>query len=405
MTRRSTTGNSRNGSGPSRIDGALVVGGGYAGLHAAAALQQSGAPVTVLDSRPHHSFVTRLASVAGGTAPLGDAFATFDELGYRALSGHVDMIDDREVILADGTRLQAEVMVVTAGAVPTLPDLPGIERTMPLRTAVDAARLRVEVDRSHSVVIVGAGATGIQLAGAISAAHPEVRVHVVDRDERVLASLGRPLGDHAEQLLAGRGVGFELGHEIDRVTDTGVQLDSGRTIDGLVVWAGGFEGRADSFGALPVDNGRLVIDENLRVDGLAHTFAAGDMAAHHDDAGEPFAMSAQIAVQAGRQAGENAARLLADEPLHRARLNHRGWVLDLGGNRGVAEIGPITLAAPVVDLLPPLLHLAIDLKTLWGIGGAEAIRRFRPGAHAADPEALTESQQLSSDPEAASASG
>lgn len=390
MTKRLAT-RSRNGSGPKTITGALVVGGGYAGLHAAAALRQSGAPVTVLDRHPHHSFVTRLAAVAGGTAPLGDAFAPFDELGYRAMTGAVEVIDDGSVTLTDGTTLQPDVLIVTAGAVPVQPDLPGIEHAMPLRTAVDAARLRAEIEQSSSVVVIGAGATGIQLAGAISVANPQLQLHVVDRDDRVLASLGPSLGEHAEQLLTQRGVDFALGQEIDRITDTGVQLDSGRTIDGLVVWAGGFEGRADSFGSLPVDDGRLVVDGNLRVDGLDRTFAAGDVAAHHDDGGEPLAMSAQIAVQAGSQAGENAARLLSGDPLHKVRLCHRGWILDLGGNRGVAEIGPIPLAAPVVDLLPPLLHLAIDLKTLWGIGGADAILRFRPGAHTADLEELLES--------------
>ena len=59
----------------------------------------------------------------------------------------------------------------------------------------------------------------------------------------------------------------------------------------------------------------------------------------------------QIAVQAGEVAGRNALRLLRGDTLDRARLSHRGWVLDLGGFRGLAEFGPVTLSAPFLDLV------------------------------------------------------
>jgi NADH dehydrogenase len=83
-------------------------------------------------------------------------------------------------------------------------------------------------------------------------------------------------------------------------------------------------------------------------------------------------MSAQIAVQAGEVAGRNAVALLTDGPLETVRLSHRGWVMDLGGWRGLAEFGPISLSAPFFDLLPPLLHWGIDVKHLIdtrGLGG------------------------------------
>lgn len=103
----------------------------------------------------------------------------------------------------------------------------------------------------------------------------------------------------------------------------------GEAIEGLPFWAAGFTARADDFG-FPVDgSGRIDVDQFLRVRGWDRTFAAGDVAAHRDGQGREMAMSAQIAVQAGDIAGRNALRLLRGDTLDRARLSHRGWVLDL----------------------------------------------------------------------------
>jgi NADH dehydrogenase FAD-containing subunit len=113
---------------------------------------------------------------------------------------------------------------------------------------------------------------------------------------------------------------------------------------------------------------------------MERTFAAGDVAAHRDGDGGELSMSAQIAVQAGRQAGANAARLVDGAPLEAVRLSHRGWVLDLGAGHGVAQLGPLSLGAAPFDRLAPLLHTAIDLKHLQEIGGLAAMLAFRPGA-------------------------
>ena len=148
----------------------------------------------------------------------------------------------------------------------------------------------------------------------------------------------------------------------------------GTLLEGLVVWAGGFSALAHRYALPTSDDGRIVVDEALRVAGTERTFAAGDIAAHLDDTGSPLPMSAQIAVQAGTAAGHNAVRAMRGEPVEAVTLRQVGWVLDLGGRRGLAQVGPIDLTAPVADLVPSLLHDAIDLKDLVEVGGIPALR-------------------------------
>ena len=99
------------------FDGVLIVGGGYAGLHAATALDRAGVPMSVVDADSVHGFITRLAGVAAGTVPEGDAFAPFRELGFSVAEQRVCRVDDGRVTFDDGTAIEASSVIVAAGSV------------------------------------------------------------------------------------------------------------------------------------------------------------------------------------------------------------------------------------------------------------------------------------------------
>ena len=354
------------------VDGVLVVGGGYAGVHAARSVIRAGRRAFIVDPTGRHDFVTRLAAVAGGTAPEEDASAALSNFSDDVIVGAMTSMADGAITLDDGRTVTADAVIVTAGAVPLEVPIPGLHHAFPLRTADDALTLRAEIDTASSVVIVGGGATGVQLAGAIGARHPNIAVTLIDGSDALLGGMSDAIAGDAARILRDRGVDVRLGADADEIGEHSVTV-GGSSIEGLPVWAAGFTARAGELGA-PVDEetGRIDVDEHLLVRGWKRTFAAGDVASHRDGRGDELAMSAQIAVQAGDVAGRNALRLLRGDQLDRARLSHRGWVLDLGGCRGLAEIGPITLSAPLLDLAPPLLHWAIDVKHLVetrGLGG------------------------------------
>ncbi len=361
---------------PERCDGVLVVGGGYAGLHAVRAVERLGVDAMVIDRTGDHDFVTRLAAVAGGSAPKGDARQPLGRFVRRVEVGSVVSVDDGAVELIDGRRIEADAVVITAGAESSRPPIEGIELAAGLRTSDDALALRAAIATTTSVVIIGGGATGVQLAGAVAHAHPDIVVHLVEVEAHLLTGLPTGLGRGAERILAGRGVELHLGHPVDRIGPNGVHV-AGESIEGLVVWAGGFAADAARLGVPTTADGRIAIDADLRISGMQRTFAAGDIAGHVDRHGDALPMSAQVAVQAGTLAGRNAARMVRHEPTEPATLQQLGWVLDLAGGRGLAQLGPFVLARPVVDLVPPLMHHAIDLKDLIEIGGLGALR-FAP---------------------------
>lgn len=352
--------------------GVLVVGGGYAGLHAAKAAAGRGVDVAVLDPTGRHDFVTRLAAVAGRTASRRDASQPLESFGHRVVTGCVARVTDGVVELDDGSTMSADAVVVCTGSDTSTPDIEGIEHARRLRTADDALALRDALEAADAVTIVGGGATGVQLAGAISASEIVATVRLIEVQDRLLSSMADASSEGAARILRERGVDVRTGTSVRSITASGAVVD-GEALDGLVVWAGGFTPRSECVDGALADDGRVIVDAFLRVDGMERTFAAGDVAAHVDADGTALAMSAQVAVQAGEAAGANAARLVAGDEPEPVTLSHRGWVLDLSGQRGVAEINGVTLAAPFADLVPPFLHDVIDLKTLFGMGGFSAL--------------------------------
>ncbi len=345
------------------LDGVLIVGGGYAGVHAARAVRHKGRRATIVDPTGRHDFVPRLAAVAGRTSPTSDASAPLEFFADDVIVGSMDSCIDGIVTLDDGTRLGADALVVTAGSRTVRPPIDGIEFARHLRTAADSLSLRSEIDDADAVVVIGGGPTGVQLAGAVAATSPDKKITVVEATTTLLAGMGASTGHDAGRILRERGVDVIVGESVDSIRHDGVSIGD-RIIDGLPVWAAGFEARADDFGFPTDEEGRIVVAPSLLVDGWSTTFAAGDIAAHRAGDGSILPMSAQIAVQAGEAAGRNAVRRLDGLPVSDASLTHRGWVLDLGGRRGLAEFGPVSLTAPVLDLLPPLLHWGIDTKHL-----------------------------------------
>ncbi|MFT5564556.1 MAG: NADH dehydrogenase [Myxococcota bacterium] len=364
----------------------LILGAGYAGVHAARTARRAGATVTVVDPTGQHDLAPRLAAVAAGRRPAGDAWAPLDALvdatlvRARAVAIDID-IDIPTVSLDDGRVLHAGAIVVTVGAGPKLPPVPGLDPTTAwsLRNAADALRLRTALPEADRLVVVGAGSTGVQLAAETASQHPHIDVHLVEAGDRVLGQFDAPLGRGAARVLRDRGVTVHLATSVDRADGDGVILSDGTRLDGVVVWATGVA--ADGHALLPdapTSDGRLLVDRALRVGG--RVLAAGDIAAHRDLLGRVTPPSAQIALQAGRAAGRNAAAIADGRMPRAASLLGLGWIVDLGG-QGVAQLGPFDVTAPLVDRVIPVLHEAIDLRHLWQAGGANAVVEHATGKH------------------------
>lgn len=382
---------------PGRRPDVVVVGAGYAGVHAARTARDAGAHVTLVDPTGRHDLAPRLAAVAAGRRGIGDAWAAVDELLdvelRRDLVTEVDAATG-EVHLAGGEVLRPRSVVVTAGASAWLPPVDGLDHAtaLTLKDASDALRVRTRLADADGLVVVGAGATGVQLAAEVAARHP-IPVTLVEVGDRLLDAFPGSLGRRAGTLLRRRGVDVRLDTEVTRVDARGIELADGARLDGLVVWTTGVAADAtELLPGCPTRDGRLLVDRCLRVG--PRVLAAGDMAATRDVLGRVTAMSAQIALQSGRAAGRNAAAIAAGRAPSAVPLVDLGWIVDLGG-RGVGQVGPLPLAAPIVDRAVPLLHELVDARHLLQFGGLRALVEHAPGRHRPDDASVRRAERPS----------
>lgn len=335
----------------------LVIGGGFAGLWAALAaarhLDEQGATageveIALINRDRWHAIRVRNyeTDLSDVRVPLADSL---DPAGVRLVVGEVEAIDTaaRTVSVA-GESLPYDRLIVAAGSAVDQPPLPGLaEHGFAIDTYDEAAALAQHVDTlkdrpaspgRDTVLIVGAGLTGVELACEMpdrlrAAGIKAPRVIIVDR----LPHLGSDMGDEArpviEEALGALGAEGRTGVSVATVDAAGVTLDDGTRIDtATVVWTAGMRASplAAMLGVARDGKGRVSVDPLMRVDGLDGVFAAGDIAAAPFDGGHASVMSCQHARPMGRFAGHNAAvDLIGGEQLA-MEITGYATCLDLG---------------------------------------------------------------------------
>jgi NADH dehydrogenase len=358
-----------------------------AGIHAARALRwlDEILDVTLIEPTGTHQFLTRLASVAGGVTPPSDGSEPLGSLvDCEVVVDSVDQVAEGSVLLGSGEQRTADVIILTAGAHATRPPIDGLRHAVSLRTAADAVEIQYRVSKTDAVVVIGGGPTGCQLAGALAAGPFDVFVTLIERESRLLNGFNPALGQRAHEVLTGRGVSVLTGRDVVEICPDSVMTSTGLA-SGMPIWSGGFEARTEALIDAPTRAGRLVVDDVGRVSGFDRVFAAGDIAAHrHGDDIHP--MSAQIAVKAGRTVAFNAFQLLRNEPMTQLDFTDLGWVVDLAGGQGVADLFGFPLSIPGLDRLVPFLHEAIDVRNLAQLGALHTLWRSRsqPGVSLAN---------------------
>jgi NADH dehydrogenase len=281
----------------------------------------------------------------------------FEAVDVRYERGRIDVIDSSSksvvVVGPDGMRrpLPYDRLVLAAGSQGFKPDIPGLaeygftvdqlDDAIALDHHLNALANRPPSATRDTAVVCGGGFTGIEVATempsrlrAILGPRANVRVIIVDRNEAIAPAMGpnpRPL---IEKALREVGVTTRLGVGVSALTESGVTLSDGQSIESAtVIWAGGFHA-SPLTAQVPAErdrSGRLVVDRNLRVAAVPTIFAAGDTAqAATDDLGHQALMSCQHANRLGASAGFNAAADLLGVPLEPYRQKNYVTCLDLG---------------------------------------------------------------------------
>lgn len=341
----------------------LVLGGGFAGLWAAVAaarkVDEIGVPageveILLVDRNPYHNIRVRNyeADLSEVAIPLGEIL---DPIGVKHLTGEVRNIDvaKQQVAVAAprGEDLLAyDRLVLALGSQLTRRHLSGIAADIfDVDTYAAAVRLNSHIASlgamppspgRSTVVIVGAGFTGIEVATEmpvkLSRALPNDNYRIILVDPN--AAVGATIGDHARPVicaaLSALDIETRLGAKITACDSMSIALDSGEIIPTqTVVWCAGMRPSplaATLSRATRDRSGRLVIDEFMRVTAVTHIFAAGDIASCLVDSVHSSVMSCQFARPMGRFAGHNVVADLLGQPMLPLRIENYVTVLDLG---------------------------------------------------------------------------
>ena len=348
----------------------LIIGGGFAGLTAMHALARSGAAVTLVDRNVYSTFQPLLYEVATAGLTAADVAyplwsATF-RLGAHYRKGELASLDlDRRVATLDtGEELSYDYLIIATGVSAAFFGVPGAaEHALSLYTRRDAVTLRNALmdalesrnegltDPDVDITVVGGGATGVELAGALAelrnfalaAVYPNIdrsmfHVRLIEMGPALLAPYNRKLRDYTRQQLVNRGVEVMLGTAIKEVRADSVLLaDGSERRSDITVWAAGVAGPdAGWTRALPRGKGgRIEVGADLRVIGQDRVFAAGDIAIN---SAEPVPQLAQPALQEGKHAGEQVARLLSGLPTEPYSYHDKGIMATIGRQSAVVQL-------------------------------------------------------------------
>jgi NADH dehydrogenase/putative oxidoreductase len=380
----------------------VIVGAGFGGLAAARALRHSPAQVTVIDRRNHHLFQPLLYQVATAALSPVDIAVPIrevlrDQANTRVLLGRVTAVaTDRRAVRVETEgglpqELPYDYLVLATGARHSYFGREEWEKDAPGLKKIDDAtavrrRILMAFERAEAVgdegekrrlltfVVVGAGPTGVELAGAIAelarwgmsrqfrAFDPaDARVVLVQSADRVLPTFPETLSRKARASLEALGVEVRLNGRVTQVDDRGVTLGNDRIEAATVLWAAGvIASPAAKWIGAPTDRaGRIRVAADLAVPGLPAIFAIGDTALALDARGNPVPGLAPAAKQAGVHVGRLIyARLTGGKPPGPFRYRHRGSMATIGRKAAIADFGLVRLSGLTAWWLWGAVHVA-----------------------------------------------
>jgi len=358
----------------------VVVGAGFGGLAVARGLEDADTDVILIDKRNHHTFQPLLYQVATAGLDANDVCYPTRRIAranpsLTAVHGCVRDIDfdEKVVVLDSGREISYDSLVLALGGVTADFGVPGVtDHAFGLKSAADADSLRehvlaafesegASVGEGHphrsgatTIVIVGGGPTGVELAGGYAELtsrvllpdYPEldpdrVRVILVEGQDALLAGFDPALQHNAVETLRSMGVEVRLNTQVASVGATTVELTDGSHIDSeIVVWAAGIRANplAEALGLETGPGGRVIIDDSLRIPAHPEVFAIGDFAAT-TERDRLLPQVAPVAMQAGAFVADRIMEELDGRESHvRFVYKDKGAMATIGRNAAVVEL-------------------------------------------------------------------
>ncbi|TGS09207.1 NAD(P)/FAD-dependent oxidoreductase [Mesorhizobium sp. M2E.F.Ca.ET.209.01.1.1] len=393
----------------------VVVGAGFGGLELTRALAGAPVRITMIDKRNHHLFQPLLYQVATTSLATSEVAWPIRHLLRRrkdvtTLLGTVTGVDrsGKRVLLEDGGSVPYDTLVLATGArhayfghdewEPFAPGLKTLEDATTIRRRILLAFEQAERETDPAkrqalltLVIVGGGPTGVELAGTIvELAHDtlrgefhnidtrQARVVLIEAGDRILANFAPQLSDYAREALERLGVTVELGRPVTRLDAEGVVFGDKQLAARTIIWAAGVAASpAAEWLRAPADRaGRVLVEPDLTVPGNPDIFVIGDTAHVLRPDGKPVPGVAPSAKQEGKHvAATIKARLAGDTATRPFLYRHSGDLATIGKRAAAIDFGWIKLTGWLAWWLWGIAHiyflidfrnrLAVSLSWLW----------------------------------------
>jgi NADH:ubiquinone reductase (H+-translocating) len=374
----------------------VIVGAGFGGLEACRALSGADADVTLVDAQNHHCFQPLLYQVATAALSPGDIAWPIRAIvrgqkNVRVIMAQVTAIDvAAHRVHTTELDLPYDYLVLATGAThsyfghddwaPFAPGLKHISDATEIRRRFLLAFERAEVveDKAQQArlltfVIVGGGATGVEMAGAIAEVARRTlqhdfrridprtsRIVLIEAGPRLLPTFPQALSDYARRSLEAMGVEVELNRKVIGCDALGVTLDGGRVEAGTVIWAAGVVASpAAKWLDAPRDGaGRIKVNPDLSVPGQNEIFAIGDTALVVQQSGKPVPGIAAAAKQMGHYVGGVIAARIRGRPAHDPFVyRHLGDLATIGRKSAVVKLGVFQLTGFLGWLFWSAVHI------------------------------------------------
>jgi NADH dehydrogenase len=385
---------------PVKLPRVVIVGAGFGGLRAARALRNSPVQVTVIDRQNHHLFQPLLYWVA--TAGLSPADICSPIRGILRNQKNVEVFMDevtgigmqeQRVLMGDRS-MPYEYLLLATGAHDNYFGHPEWEQNAPgLKTIVDAISIRrkillafeaaeIETDPEKvkallTFVLVGAGPTGVEMAGAIAElAHKALasdfrhidtrmtRIILIEAGPRILAAFPEFLSQKTQKKLISMGVEIRTGTPVTDMDEHGVVVDGERINASTIIWGAGVSASsAGKWLGTEVDRaGRVKVSSDLSIPGHPNVFVIGDTASFIQN-GKPLPGVAQVAMQGGNYVASVISHRVKGKELNKPfYYRDKGNLATVGRSFAIIDIGNIRLTG----FLAWLMWLAVHIYFLVG---------------------------------------
>lgn len=359
----------------------VIVGAGFGGLKAAKALSHANARVTVIDRQNHHLFQPLLYWVATAGLSPADISSPIRSILHRQKNTEVMMAEvtgidlEKQRVLVGDDAVPYDYLVLATGAHDNYfrhpeweeyaPGLKSITDAISIRRkillAFEAAEIESDPQKIKSLltfVLVGAGPTGVELAGAIAElAHKALasdfrhidtrstRIILVEAAPRILATFPASLARRTKRKLERMGVEVRENSPVTRVDEHGVVIDGEYIEAHNIVWSAGVSASpAGKWLGAEVDRaGRVKVESDLSLPGHPNVFVIGDTASVFQD-GKPLPGVAPVAMQEGHYVASLIMQRMAGKEQHKPfRYFNKGNLATVGRSYALVDLGPVKM--------------------------------------------------------------